>query len=98
MTDTRINVRVEQVENAPAGNKHPNTCPSCGSHFRDDELQATLWVCGHCGFHFRMASRARIAWLADPGSFVEEAIDVRSADPLNFYDLRPYPSGSPRRS
>ena len=37
-----------------------------------------------------MPSRARIAWLADPGSFVEEAIEVRSADPLNFYDLRPY--------
>jgi acetyl-CoA carboxylase carboxyl transferase subunit beta len=90
MTEAKIDVRVEQVDNAPAGNKHPNTCPSCGSHFRDDELQATLWVCGHCGFHFRMPSRARIAWLADPGSFVEEAIEVRSADPLDFYDLRPY--------
>jgi acetyl-CoA carboxylase carboxyl transferase subunit beta len=87
---TGIDVKVEQVENAPAGNKHPNTCPGCGSHFRDDELQATLWVCGHCGFHFRMPSRARIAWLADPGSFVEEAVEVRSADPLDFYDLRPY--------
>jgi len=87
---TGIDVKVEQVENSPTGNKHPNTCPGCGSHFRDDELQATLWVCGHCGFHFRMPSRARIAWLADPGSFVEEAVEVRSADPLDFYDLRPY--------
>ena len=37
-----------------------------------------------------MPARARIAWLADPGSFVEEAAEVRSADPLSFYDLRPY--------
>jgi acetyl-CoA carboxylase carboxyl transferase subunit beta len=37
-----------------------------------------------------MPSRSRIAWLCDPGSFAEEATDVRSADPLDFYDLRPY--------
>jgi acetyl-CoA carboxylase carboxyl transferase subunit beta len=37
-----------------------------------------------------MPARARIDWLADPGSFVEEAADVRSADPLGFFDLRPY--------
>src|SRR6185295_16450854 len=90
MTETRIDVRVEQVEKERAGNTNPNTCPSCGSHFRDDELQASLYVCGHCGYHFRMPSRARISWLTDPGSFVEEAAEVRSADPLSFYDLRPY--------
>jgi acetyl-CoA carboxylase carboxyl transferase subunit beta len=37
-----------------------------------------------------MPARARIAWLADTGSFVEDASDVRSADPLEFFDLRPY--------
>ena len=37
-----------------------------------------------------MPARARIAWLADAGSFVEEAAEVRSADPLEFFDLRPY--------
>ncbi len=42
MTETRIDVRVEQVDSAPAGKKHPNTCPQCGSHFRDDELAAAL--------------------------------------------------------
>jgi acetyl-CoA carboxylase carboxyl transferase subunit beta len=89
MTETRIDVRVEQVDSAPR-EKHPNTCPTCGSHFRDDELAATLYVCGQCGYHFRMPSRARIDFLADPGSFVEEATEVRSADPLDFYDLRPY--------
>ena len=37
-----------------------------------------------------MPARARIGWLADEGSFVEEAAGVRSHDPLEFFDLRPY--------
>jgi acetyl-CoA carboxylase carboxyl transferase subunit beta len=90
MTETRIDVRVEQVEPPAADPQHPNTCPGCGSHYRDDELETSLYVCGHCGHHFPMPARARIAWLADPGSFVEEAQDVRSTDPLEFTDLRPY--------
>jgi len=90
MAETRIDVTVEQVQPSGAEKKHPNTCPSCGSHYRDDELEALLYVCGHCGHHFAMPARSRIAWLADGGSFVEEAADVRSADPLEFFDLRPY--------
>jgi acetyl-CoA carboxylase carboxyl transferase subunit beta len=91
MTETKIDVKVEQIPLPPADKDHPNTCPSCGSHYRDDELELALYVCGHCGHHFVMPARDRIAWLADPGSFVEHAEDVRSADPLNFFDLRPYP-------
>ncbi|MEI8104581.1 MAG: acetyl-CoA carboxylase carboxyltransferase subunit beta [Actinomycetes bacterium] len=90
MTEARIEVKVEQDRKAPSAKKHPNTCPSCGSHYRDDELEASLHVCGQCGHHFRMTAWARIAQLADLGSFVEEAADVRSADPLHFFDLRPY--------
>jgi acetyl-CoA carboxylase carboxyl transferase subunit beta len=91
MSEARIDVQVEH-RHAPQGaeKRHPNTCPKCGSHYRDDELQASLWVCGHCGHHFPMRSRDRIAWLADPGSFLEEAAEVRSDDPLDFFDLRPY--------
>jgi acetyl-CoA carboxylase carboxyl transferase subunit beta len=90
MSEARIDVKVEQMESASAGSTHPNSCPDCGSHYRDDELAAALSVCAQCGHHFRMPARARIAWLADPGSFVEEAAEVRSADPLAFFDLRPY--------
>jgi acetyl-CoA carboxylase carboxyl transferase subunit beta len=90
MAETHIDVHVEPVA-APASEKqHPNTCPACGSHYRDDELAASLWVCGQCGHHFAMPAPARIAWLADEGSFDEEAADVRSDDPLGFFDLRPY--------
>jgi acetyl-CoA carboxylase carboxyl transferase subunit beta len=37
-----------------------------------------------------MRARARIASLADGETFVEEAADLRSEDPLDFFDLRPY--------
>jgi acetyl-CoA carboxylase carboxyl transferase subunit beta len=90
MSETRIDVKVEQVESAPAARKHPNTCPSCGSHYRDDELEAALFVCAQCGHHFRMSAHARIAFLTDPASFAEAAGEVRSADPLTFFDLKPY--------
>jgi acetyl-CoA carboxylase carboxyl transferase subunit beta len=91
MAEPRIDVQVETKDTPPeGGQQHPNTCPKCHSHYRDDELEEALWVCGQCGHHFPMRARARIASLVDEGSFVEEAADVRSHDPLAFFDLRPY--------
>ena len=91
MSSSRIDVSIEhRGVPQPSGDKHPNTCPGCDSHYRDDELDANLWVCPQCGHHFPMKARARIASLADDGSFVEQASDVRSEDPLSFFDLRPY--------
>src|SRR5215210_2358193 len=89
---SRIDVSIEHRNvPEPPGKKHPNTCPGCDAHYRDDELEATLWVCPHCGHHFPMRAPARIASLADQGTFVEEAADLRSQDPLEFFDMRPYP-------
>jgi acetyl-CoA carboxylase carboxyl transferase beta subunit len=88
----RIDVSIEH-KHAPqedGGRPHPNTCPSCGSHYRNDELAAHLNVCPHCGHHFPVHAHERIRQLADEGSFVEEATDLRSDDPLGFFDLRPY--------
>jgi acetyl-CoA carboxylase carboxyl transferase subunit beta len=87
---TNVDVSVQTGDQPAPPPKHPNTCPSCHSHYRDDELEAALWVCAHCGHHFPMRARARIDYLADPGSFVEEATDLHSEDPLGFFDLRPY--------
>jgi acetyl-CoA carboxylase carboxyl transferase subunit beta len=88
----RIDVSIEQKDRAePAPvRRDPNTCPSCGSHYRDDELERNLYVCPQCSHHFPVPARTRIAQLTDEGSFVEEAAEVRSADPLDFFDLRPY--------
>ena len=60
MSETKIDVSVERVERTEAAVRHPNTCPRCGSHYRDDELEAALHVCSQCGFHFRMPARARL--------------------------------------
>jgi acetyl-CoA carboxylase carboxyl transferase beta subunit len=93
MADTRIDVSIEQKgtsAGADEARKHPNTCPSCGSHYRDDELDRHAGVCPQCGHHFPISARERIEHLADRGSFVEEDGDLRSTDPLGFFDLRPY--------
>jgi acetyl-CoA carboxylase carboxyl transferase subunit beta len=88
----RIDVSIEHRHAPPedGGRPHPNTCPRCGSHYRDDELAAHLNVCPHCGHHFPVHAHERIRQLTDEGSFVEEAVELRSDDPLGFFDLRPY--------
>jgi acetyl-CoA carboxylase carboxyl transferase subunit beta len=92
MSTDKVDVSVESKRDTPPApdSSHPNTCPTCGSHYRDEELAESLRVCKQCGHHFRVGARERIAQLADPGSFVEEDAELRSADPLGFFDLRPY--------
>jgi acetyl-CoA carboxylase carboxyl transferase beta subunit len=87
-----VDVSIEQKGTPPSadGKRHPNTCPKCQSHYRDDELEAGLFVCAHCSHHFPVPARTRVAQLADAGTFVEEAAELRSEDPLAFFDLRPY--------
>jgi acetyl-CoA carboxylase carboxyl transferase beta subunit len=88
----RIDVSIEHKRAQPdePEKKHPNTCPGCGSHYRDEELGANLRVCPQCGHHFPVRAHERIAQIADGDSFVEEDTELRSADPLGFFDLRPY--------
>ena len=88
----RVDVSVEDKRppDQEPGKAHPNTCPGCGSHYRDDELARNLRLCPQCGHHFPVGARERIEQLADPGSFVEEDEELRSADILSFFDLRPY--------
>lgn len=90
---SRIDVSIEHrgpPAEAPSARRDPNTCPSCGSHYREDELERALRVCPHCGHHFPVRARQRVAQLADHGTFVEQEESLRSADPLGFFDVRPY--------
>ena len=89
----RIDVSIEHKRAEPAeaaGRDHPNTCPGCDSHYREEELVAHLRVCPHCGHHFPVRAPERIRQLADPDSFAETDAELRSADPLGFFDLHPY--------
>ena len=90
-------IQVEVERDAPAREqeparvrRHPNTCPVCNSHYRDDELRDLLRVCRVCGHHFPVGAEERVEQLADSGSFRPIAEGLRSADPLAFADLRPY--------
>jgi len=91
---SRIDVSIENRgtagDDGQPPKRDPNTCPACGSHYREDELERVLRVCPHCGHHFPLRARARIEQLADGGTFLEEDGELRSADPLRFFDLRPY--------
>src|SRR5207248_11680103 len=89
----RIDVSIEHKHAPPqdGGRPHPNTCPKCGSHYRDDELESNLRVCPHCGHHFPVPARERVVQLCDEGAFAEEPAELRSDDPLDFFDLRAYP-------
>ncbi len=94
MSSGHIDVSIEHKRADPTQRdgerEHPNTCPGCGSHYRDDELAEHLRVCPHCGHHFPVRAPERIEQLADHGSFEEEDAELRSADPLDFFDLKPY--------
>jgi len=89
----RIDISIEHKNLPESSNNdkpHPNTCPKCGSHYGDEELVANLRVCPHCNHHFPVRAMERIKQLADEGTFVEDSADLRSEDPLEFFDVRAY--------
>src|ERR671917_423999 len=65
-------------------------CPSCGWLLYRKRLDRNLSVCPECDHHLRLGARARIALLADEGSFDERACPPGPPDPLAFTDLRDY--------
>ena len=91
MTDTRIDVKVEQVESA-AGRRRSTRTPAraAGRTTATTSSRPRSGSAATAGTTSGCPRGARIAWHADAGSFVEEAAEVRSADPLDFFDLRPY--------
>ncbi len=64
-------------------------CPGCRQPIYKSDLEANLNVCPKCQHHFKISARARIEMLLEPGY---ELVDtgLRSTDPLNFKDVRPY--------
>jgi acetyl-CoA carboxylase carboxyl transferase subunit beta len=66
-------------------------CEGCGEILYRETLAQNLSVCPSCGFHFRMAAERYLELLLDEGTFEEMDAHLRSADPLGFTDLKPYP-------
>ena len=64
-------------------------CDKCGQAIWKADLEANLMVCPKCGFHFKMDARARVSMLLEPG-FELVDLELKSTDPLEFTDLKPY--------
>ncbi len=64
-------------------------CAECGKPIFRAELETNAQVCPHCGYHFKLDARGRIALLLEPG-FELVDLELRSTDPLEFCDLKPY--------
>jgi acetyl-CoA carboxylase carboxyl transferase subunit beta len=64
-------------------------CPGCRAVIFKADLEANLNVCPKCQYHFKIGARQRVDLLLEPGY---ELIDgnLRSTDPLNFNDVKPY--------
>jgi acetyl-CoA carboxylase carboxyl transferase subunit beta len=66
-------------------------CTGCGEILYRETLAQHLGVCPSCGHHFRISADRYVQILADEGSFEELDAGLRSADPLEFRDLKAYP-------
>src|SRR5215203_4248126 len=64
-------------------------CPSCNEAIYNKDLVATLNVCPKCAHHFRLGSAERLRMLFD-GDWEEYDAGLRSIDPLQFVDTKPY--------
>jgi acetyl-CoA carboxylase carboxyl transferase subunit beta len=64
-------------------------CLGCNAIIFKADLEANLSVCPKCQYHFKVGARRRIEMLLEPGY---ELVDtgLRSTDPLNFTDVKPY--------
>ena len=65
-------------------------CPTCTRVIYNKELQASLQVCPHCAHHFRLSAADRLRMLFDDGVYAEFDAGLRSTDPLQFTDTKPY--------
>jgi acetyl-CoA carboxylase carboxyl transferase subunit beta len=65
-------------------------CARCGVILYTAKLEQNHFVCPDCGYHNRMGAEEYIRLLID-GEYEELNGELRSADPLTFVDLKPYP-------
>jgi acetyl-CoA carboxylase carboxyl transferase subunit beta len=66
-------------------------CSQCGEILYRARLEQNLFVCPECGYHNRIGAEDYLQLLLDDGAYEEHAGNLRSADPLGFVDLKPYP-------
>ena len=65
-------------------------CPECGEILYRNRLAQNLYVCPACNHHLRIDAEEYVDLLIDEGQFVVTNPEIRSGDPLQFQDLKPY--------
>jgi acetyl-CoA carboxylase carboxyl transferase subunit beta len=64
-------------------------CPGCRQTIWKADLEANMNVCPKCQYHFKIGARQRMDLLLEPGYQIVDG-GLRSTDPLNFSDVKPY--------
>ena len=64
-------------------------CNGCRQTIWKADLEVNQNVCPKCQYHFKLNARQRLDLLLEPGYQLVDA-GLRSTDPLNFSDIKPY--------
>ena len=83
-----ISTRTEEKKEAPDGLW--NKCPNCKKALHSADLIENKYVCHYCDYHLRVGSKEYFQVLFDENQFTELFTGLKSADPLNFTDNKPY--------
>lgn len=65
-------------------------CNACREILYHREVSGHLDVCPRCGYHFRISASRRLDLLFDNQRYKKFFVRIRSADPLQFTDSKPY--------
>jgi acetyl-CoA carboxylase carboxyl transferase subunit beta len=65
-------------------------CDACGQIIWRKAVEDNYQVCPKCGHHFRISATERLQQLFDDGQYVTYDSGLRSSDPLQFVDSKPY--------
>jgi len=65
-------------------------CPECSEMMHKMQWESNMYLCTKCGHHFRIGSEEYFKILLAEDSFKEMDKKLRSVDPLNFEDTKPY--------
>ena len=65
-------------------------CDSCGQIIWRKAVEENLYLCPKCGNHFRIGASERLQQLFDGGVYSEHDSGLKSSDPLQFVDSKPY--------
>src|SRR5215217_4995824 len=83
-----ISTLTEEKKEAPDGLW--NKCPNCKKALHSADLLENKYVCQYCDYHLRVGSKEYFQVLFDENDFTELFSDLKSGDPLNFTDTKPY--------